>query len=431
MWPDIIAKYPNAELHICYGWDLFDIACRNNPERMQWKKSVDALMNQKGIRHYGRIGKKRLAGIRKDCGIWAYPTTFEEINCISALEAQNDGLVPVTMNSFALKETVGSGIKIDGDIKKIEVQKKYVDELLSLMGDHKRWKKESYRAKKFARKYYWEIIAKKWIEEFKKPINKPLVSVITVTKREGWWNVMAANLAKQTYKNFDWVIIDDYGKDRSLVANRFAQKYGLKIRYFMGDKALNTYERKHGLVRANNKGWRMAQGELLVYLQDFIRIPLNGIENLVDLYRHNPNALLAPVDEYWFPIEPNKINTIDWWDGNTDIINKFSWRNIRVKFQGIRETDNPYDFEMNYAGIPKHIIKKLNGWWEFFDDGMGFDNTEIAQRALQSGYKILIDDTNIAECIDIGHHGLKLNEEGWEKFNKGKYPLVRKEELDK
>ena len=113
----------------------------------------------------------------------------------------------------------------------------------------------------------------------------------------------------------------------------------------------------------------------MIWLQDFILLSKNGIEDIVNLYRHHPNDLLAPVDVYYDALPANKDNLEDWWDSNTKIIVKKNWTNIRVKNEGIRKSDNPFDFEMNFGGIPKKVIEELNGWWEFFDDGIGFDNT--------------------------------------------------------
>jgi len=427
LWPDIRNEFPDAILHVCYGWNLFLVANRDNPERMQWKRSMDTMLKQGGIIHHGRVGKEELRAVRKQCGIWAYPTEFPEINCITALDCAEDGVVPVTMDSFAMKETVQSGVKISGDIKNPVVFDTFLKELLDIMGDDVRWKAEVAKGKKFAKSYYWKNIAKKWDDVFKQKIADPLVSVVTVTIREGWWNLMAHNLSQQTYKNFEWVIVDDHKEDRRDIAAKYAKKYGLNIKYIRGDKVMGKYKRKYGLVRANNQAWINAVGELCVFVQDFIVIPEDGLETIVGLYRHNPNALIAVVDESFNAKEPNKDNKEDWWDGDTNIFTKFHWRNVRVKYQGVRETDNYYDFEMNYSAIPMSIIKHLNGWYEFFDDGMGYDNTEFAYRALKEGYRILIDDTNIAKCVNIGHHGLSLNTSGWDKFVKGNYPNIRDE----
>ena len=166
MWPQIKKAIPSATLDICYGWDLFVAALRTNPERMAWKEKMDGLMKQPGITHHGRVGKKELRRIRSKCGIWAYPTNFTEINCITALEAQRDGLVPVVMNLAALKETVGSGVKIDGDIYFEEVYEEYLAQLINIMRHETIWKKESQKAREFAQSYDWDIIAKSWVENF-------------------------------------------------------------------------------------------------------------------------------------------------------------------------------------------------------------------------------------------------------------------------
>ena len=445
MWPDIIKQFPDAELHICYGWNLFDKANGNNPERMQWKENVQMLMSQKGIHHHGRVGREELKKVRQECGIWAYPTWFPEINCITALECQDDGVVPVTMDNFALRETVGTGIKVEGSIEHPIIQQTYLKELLLLMGDEKRWKEESEKAKEFAKEYDWSNISKLWDDNFTEELSTPKVSVITLSIRRGWWNIMANNLSKQSYKHFEWVIVDDYKEDRSKIAEKYAKLYNLDIKYIRGDKCLGKYDRRYGLVRANNIGWKASSGELLVYLQDFIIIPERGLEWLVDLHRHNKNALLAPVDQYWFAKEPNRDNEEDWWDGELDIIDSFSWRNVRVQNVGIRRTDNPLDFEMNYCAIPKHIVEDLNGWWEFYDNALGFDNTEIAYRALKKGYYILLDDTNECKCINLWPiiKGEKENIEGRERnlsvpywvwmldqMEKGNLPVTRDEKLD-
>lgn len=166
IWPEIKTAVPDATLDICYGWELFVKGYGNNPERMSWKGRMDELMKQDGITEHGRVGQGELGEIRRECGIWAYPTDFTEINCITALQAQNDGLVPVVMELGALDETVGSGVRVKGDIYIKEDREKYRDELIAMMTDEERWKKESVKAVEFSKSFYWEDLAKKWMGLF-------------------------------------------------------------------------------------------------------------------------------------------------------------------------------------------------------------------------------------------------------------------------
>ena len=82
------------------------------------------------------------------------------------------------------------------------------------------------------------------------------------------------------------------------------------------------------------------------------------------------------------------------------MVGEFSWENVRNKGLGIRYSDRAIEWEMNYAAIPKLVVDDLGGWYEFYNDALGFDNTEMAYRALLNGYRIIVDDTNQAACLD-------------------------------
>lgn len=265
----------------------------------------------------------------------------------------------------------------------------------------------------------------------------------TPTVRKGWWNIMADNLAKQTYKNFEWVIVDDIGYDRSEEAQKYAREYGLDIKLIHGKP--RKKKRTYGLVNANNTALKEAEGELFVFLQDFILIPEDGIEQLVTLYRKNPTALLAPVDMYVAPKIKPDIESEDWFHGELDVVGDFIRQNIRIKNLGLRFSDHPYDFEQNYGAIPTEIARRLGGWYEFYDEGLGYDNTDIAYRVLKSGYKLIVDETNVAVCIDhwealqndrenVLGRARRLNDPRYqwacEMIDQGKLPLKRTQEED-
>jgi glycosyltransferase involved in cell wall biosynthesis len=166
MWPKIIAKFPDTTLDICYGWDLFKKGYQDNPERLAWMKKIDNQMKQKRIYHHGRVGQEELNKIQKQCGIWVYPTYFPEINCITAIQTQANGLVPITINDFALKETVHSGFKVDGDIYDKETQEEWLKCLFRVMSNEKLWKAESKKAQTLSKMFSWEEISNQWEQNF-------------------------------------------------------------------------------------------------------------------------------------------------------------------------------------------------------------------------------------------------------------------------
>jgi len=450
MWSAIKGKIPDAELHIAYGWNNFDKIAGTNPERMRWKHDMELAMDQPGIIHHGRIGKEELKKLRLECGILAYSTDFFEINCITALECQQDGCVPVVMNQSdwenekiytALDETVYAGVKVEGVISKD--QKRYFDALIMLMGEEEGWKTLSELGKKGAKKYQWENIAKEWVTEFQSTLKEPLVTIYTPSIRKGFWNLMASNIAGQTYKNVEWIVVDDYPKDRSYQMNKACKKWGIKGKYLRGGKTNKFY---YGLSSANNIAWKNMSGELLVCLQDFVLMPRMGIEMYVDIYRHHPKAMIAGTDVYHFlKLKPN-VESEDWFNGELDVVGAFSWENQRNLGIGIRRSESPIELEMNYCAIPKSVIDSVGGWYEFFNDGLGFDNTEIAYRALLLGNQLLVDDTNVVTCLDhwealkdkqeeLGEkRTLRLNDPRYyfmmQKIKEGKLGLKRDEKVD-
>lgn len=443
MWSDIKKTYPDATLDICYGWDLFDKAAVANKERQAWKRDVVELMKQPGITEHGRIGKDKLEEIRSACGIWAYPTYFTEIDCITAKETQNDGLVPVTMSLGALKETAKEGILINGGIYKKEIQDEFKQKLISLMGDKHEWKRLSNKCQKFARKYDWSTQAKLWTNTFSKPVEQGKISCFTPTLRDGWWNVMSSNLAAQTHKNFEWIIVDAQENSREEIAKKYAADYKLDIKYIHQPKTKRTYS----LANANNLAIEAATGELFVFLQDFVLLTPTALEELLNVSRKHPGDFIAPVDSYFAPkITPNTSNTEDWFNGSLDVIGEFMRKNIRVQNRGIREAEQITDFEQNFGAVPLATLKHLNGYWEFFDEALGWDDTEIIWRAKKLGYGLWIDDTNQCVCIDH-HKTLGVDEAGtsvnrsrrlndprfiWmmQQMEKGKLPTIRDPKIE-
>lgn len=168
IWPHIKKEVPEAELRIFYGWNLFDIAAKGNPQMQDWKGRMNVMMQADGITHLGRISHEAVKVEMEHAGIWAYPTHFGEISCITAMKAQVYGAVPVVVNYAALKETVQYGIKIDGDIYDQETKDEFKNQLIALLKSDERQEEIREPMMKWAlKKFAWSSVAKQWSDSFK------------------------------------------------------------------------------------------------------------------------------------------------------------------------------------------------------------------------------------------------------------------------
>lgn len=173
-WKTIKDAVPEAELDIYYGFDLYDVIHRNNPAKMQWKQQILEMTKQPGITWHGRIGHKELHEKYSESGIWAYPTDFTEISCISAMKAQALGAIPVVTNFAALEETVKNGVRVDVDITTEEGQKEYCDALIGLLKDPASQEAMRKPMMKFAKENFgWDKVAKQWNQEFNDWLSHP------------------------------------------------------------------------------------------------------------------------------------------------------------------------------------------------------------------------------------------------------------------
>lgn len=397
IWPEVKQAVPDATLHVCYGFELYLKLRGHVKVYMDWYHMMMEKLKQPGIIHHGKVGEKELYEIAKSCSIWAYPTNFQEIDCITARYCQAVGTMPLVYDYAALKTSVQRGVRLSVDPfdrKSIGI---YKDELIKALkngipvGD----------TVENARSFDWKYVAKKWVDVFNEEKPQDIkVTVFTPTIRTGFWNLMAENLSKQTYKNFEWLIVDDYKDDRKDIADKYAKKYALNMRYLRGKKDRKL--RKYALVQANNMAVFQAKGSLICWLQDFILLPPNCLEKIVRLHRRYPDDLITPVDIYhYMKFKPDMTNKEDWFNGITNVVGEVQRKNIRLKTGEVRFSLNPYDFELCVGAIPTSVARRLNGFWEFMDDGLGYDNTDIALRALKAGSRIIIDESNVVTCLDL------------------------------
>lgn len=160
LWPKVKEQVPEATLDIYYGWNSW---VGIEGEDSFYKRMVNTLrgMEPLGVKEHGRVDHKTLANKYAESKVWAYPTEFPEIWCITAVKANLAGCKPVITDVAALKETGGPNadfIESDNIYNNEYAQEKFVNKLVEALKNEHNTKEQI----AWAKQYDWDNIAKEW-----------------------------------------------------------------------------------------------------------------------------------------------------------------------------------------------------------------------------------------------------------------------------
>lgn len=153
-WPAIHQAYPQAELHIYYGWSLPE-----NPSTEQ--KKLLKLMQQPGVFEHGKVGQDELMQAKAKSAIHYYGCTFQEIDCISVRESALVGCIPVTTDYAVLSEKKYC-LTVPGGIKDPNTHIKLAQKIVELLESPEELDKLRPNFSKHARQETWDCIAWQW-----------------------------------------------------------------------------------------------------------------------------------------------------------------------------------------------------------------------------------------------------------------------------
>lgn len=106
-------------------------------------------------------------------------------------------------------------------------------------------------------------------------IERPLVSIIVPGKNEGLHIYkLASSLKEQTYKNFEFIVIDDGSDDDTETICKSLQKNGL-IDLFLRNEV------RGGKASAANLGYRFSKGKIIVHLDADCSYDNDAIEKII------------------------------------------------------------------------------------------------------------------------------------------------------
>lgn len=106
----------DLELHAFYGFNNLDklIAAGHTPFA-RLKEQILKLADHPNVHWHGRVSQNELYREWFKSGLWVYQTNFAETSCITCMEAQAMGAVPIYNPVWALGENVHHGWMIRGN----------------------------------------------------------------------------------------------------------------------------------------------------------------------------------------------------------------------------------------------------------------------------------------------------------------------------
>lgn len=168
LFPKIRAEVPNAELEIYYGFNTWRSMCENygDTKGMDKIRYYEDLLTNKvptGVKFMGRVGQQQLADAYLKAKVMAYPTWFSETSCISAMEAQAAGCVPVTSALAALEETVKHGFLLGGAENTPEYGELFVQTVVKLLKDEELREMYAAAGRSWAMEHLgWDDVVRDW-----------------------------------------------------------------------------------------------------------------------------------------------------------------------------------------------------------------------------------------------------------------------------
>jgi glycosyltransferase involved in cell wall biosynthesis len=183
LFKEVRKKVPAARCQWAYGWDVFDTAHSGSAIKMQWKADLIKKMAESGVEDLGRVSHEEVAKMYLTANIFAYPSEFAEIDCISLSKAMAAGAIPVTSDFSALGEKTGHGgvfirseknndtwakpFQYDFGLEGEEKRKEWVEAVVKLLenppGDEDRKEMRQWSRETFD----WNKIADLWDKELK------------------------------------------------------------------------------------------------------------------------------------------------------------------------------------------------------------------------------------------------------------------------
>lgn len=166
-WYAIHNEIPDAQLLITGGFELYGMTPERAAHMSEGLYRIVASLPR--ARYLGPIPRSELIALQLQASLLLYPSVYDEMCCIAALEMHAAGCAIVTTERAALAERVRDGIDgylIPGTPGTPAYDEFFLERVIELLRNPERARKFGRAGREEARKYDHKVLAKQWVDIF-------------------------------------------------------------------------------------------------------------------------------------------------------------------------------------------------------------------------------------------------------------------------
>lgn len=165
--------------------------------------------------------------------------------------------------------------------------------------------------------------------------NNPLISLVTPSYNQGQFiEETILSVLKQTYKNIQYIVVDGGSTDNTMeVINKYRDQIDIII-----------HEKDKGQSDAINKGFKLAKGELVGWINSDDVLYPDCVEKIVELYNINPDGAIFYCSE------------LDWIDEHGTFLTK---KKIHISHRDYLLNNNSTLIQQG-SFYSNKLVKKIN-----------------------------------------------------------------------
>lgn len=240
------------------------------------------------------------------------------------------------------------------------------------------------------------------------------VTVIQPIARLGGIDVLFDGLARQTFKDYELVLVDAWTDLRKDAVREEAERRGIPL-------ACHVRPGKRGLAHALNIGVSHVRGELVCPLNDHHWTPSTWLERHWGAYESSHGRFTAngfayhrrppPLKPAGQPPEAYALSLLQQpFDGErvSDLPILYeevlAWTTtpripVRSKLHGLYTSWGREFYNTLNNSIPTEVLLRLNGYDETYDQSRAYLDVDMGLRAEALGHRFLLDTENIVHVL--------------------------------